>query len=73
MDEHIVLLEGTAIEFKHDFVDENLNTLASWTDKHNGYSIREAIDLLDIELGIFQTYNQISYQNKQAAAKREIK
>jgi len=73
MDEHIVLLEGTSIEFKHDFVDENLNTLASWTDKHNGYSIREAIDLLDIELGLIPTDNQIHYLSKQAAEKRAIK
>lgn len=52
MDEHIQLLEGKSIEFEYDFVDENLNSLGWWIQKHNGYSIREAIDLLDIELGL---------------------
>jgi len=52
MDEHIELLEGEDIEFKHDFVDHNLHNLAWWTEKHNNYSIRDAIETLDIELNI---------------------
>ena len=52
MDEHIQLKEGTAMEFDYDFVDHNLNNLTWWTTKHNGYAIREAIDLLDIELNL---------------------
>ena len=46
MDEHMVLTSGTSIEFKHDFVDENLNSLTWWTAKHNAYATREAIDIL---------------------------
>lgn len=53
MDEHIQLLEGRTVEFDHDFVDHNLNNLSWWTQKHNGYAIREAIDLLDLELNLF--------------------
>ena len=53
MDEHIQLSEGRAVEFAHDFVDHNLNTIGWWTQKHRGYAIREAIDLLAIELGDF--------------------
>jgi hypothetical protein len=52
MDEHIQLTEGVAVEFEHDFVDHNLNDLSWWTTKHNSYAIREAIDLLDIELNL---------------------
>jgi glycosyltransferase involved in cell wall biosynthesis len=52
MDEHIVLLEGQTVEFENDFVDHNLNNLSWWSQKHIGYSIREAIDLLDIEFNI---------------------
>ncbi len=52
MDEHIQLLEGTSIEFQYDFVDHNLNNLSWFLSKHIGYSIREAIDLLDVELGL---------------------
>ena len=46
MDEHMVLDEGKAIEFGADIVDDNLNSLTWWTDKHNSYATREAIDLL---------------------------
>lgn len=52
MDEHIVLLEGRTIEFDHDFVDHNLNNLSWWSQKHVGYAIREAVDLLDLELDL---------------------
>jgi glycosyltransferase involved in cell wall biosynthesis len=54
MDEHIILSEGKTIEFKHDIADDNLNTLSWWTDKHNTYATREAIDLLNKEYGFFQ-------------------
>ncbi|MDE3741489.1 glycosyltransferase family 2 protein [Maribacter polysaccharolyticus] len=49
MDEHIVLTQGKSIQFDGFFVDHNLNSLGWWVQKHNGYSIREAIDLLNLE------------------------
>lgn len=49
MDEHIQLKEGEAIELKNEFADDNLNNLSWWTQKHIGYAIREAVDLLDME------------------------
>ena len=52
MDEHIQLTEGRAIEFEHDFCDHNLNDLSWFCHKHVNYAIREAIDLLDIELDL---------------------
>jgi glycosyltransferase involved in cell wall biosynthesis len=52
MDEHIELLEGRSVEFKGDFADHNLNDIGWWTAKHNGYALREAVDLLDLEYGI---------------------
>jgi len=54
MDEHIQLLEGNSVEFKHDFVDDNLNNLSWWSQKHIGYAIREAADLLDMEYGFLK-------------------
>jgi glycosyltransferase involved in cell wall biosynthesis len=41
MDEYVVLKEGSAGYLKNDFIDENLNTLSWWTDKHNNFSTRE--------------------------------
>jgi hypothetical protein len=52
MDEHIELLEGRAVEFEGDFADHNLNDIGWWTAKHNGYALREAVDLLDLEFGL---------------------
>lgn len=52
MDEHIQLLEGRAVEFEHDFCDHNLNDLSWFCHKHVNYAIREAVDLLDIELDL---------------------
>jgi glycosyltransferase involved in cell wall biosynthesis len=52
MDEHILLSSGKTVEFEHEFLDHNLNTFGWWIQKHNGYSIREAIDLLDLEYNL---------------------
>lgn len=52
MDEHIQLLEGRAVEFEHDFCYHNLNDLSWFCHKHVNYAIREAVDLLDIELDL---------------------
>jgi len=73
MDEHIQLLEGRAVEFEHDFADHNLNNLSWWTQKHNGYAIREAIDLLDVELDLLGHQQGTAQLTEQAAAKRNKK
>lgn len=49
MDEHINLIKGMSIVFKHDFVDDNLNTLSWWINKHNDYATREAIEILNMK------------------------
>lgn len=73
MDEHIQLLDGKSIEFDHDFVDHNLNELSWFLQKHIGYSIREAIDLLDVELGLIGQTEESATLSEQAKAKREKK
>lgn len=72
MDEHIQLLEGEAIEFKNEFADDNLNNLSWWSNKHIGYAIREAVDLLDMEYDLTGTAkeDEIRTISKQAKAKR---
>ena len=47
MDERMVLVEGESIEIEGDLIDHNLNNLTWWTQKHNNYATREAIDILD--------------------------
>jgi glycosyltransferase involved in cell wall biosynthesis len=48
MDEHI-RVSGSTICLSGEIIDDNLNTLTWWTDKHNKYSSREVIDLLNLE------------------------
>lgn len=72
MDEHVEILEGNVIEFKGEFADHNLNSISWWTSKHNLYSVREAIDLLDIELDLFGNSNSFDI-SKQAKLKRSLK
>ena len=72
MDEHIQLTEGRAVEFEYDFCDHNLNNLSWFCHKHVNYAIREAVDLLDIELdltGAAETDNNKEI-SPQALAKR---
>ena len=75
MDEHIELLQGEAIEFRHSFSDDNLNDLSWWTQKHIGYAVREAVDLLDIEYDITGSaaHTSDSQIDAQALAKRKKK
>ena len=75
MDEHIELIEGESIEFEHSFSDDNLNNLSWWAQKHIGYAIREAVDLLDIEYNLTgsNAHTDASHIDEQALAKRHKK
>lgn len=52
MDEHLIIFSGTTISIDGDQTDENLNDLSWWTQKHNNYSNREAINMLLMEYGM---------------------
>ena len=71
MDEHIQLTEGRTVEFEHDFCDHNLNNLSWFCHKHVNYAIREAVDLLDIELDL--TGAAESDENKQISKQAQKK
>lgn len=73
MDEHICLLEGTCVTFDNDFCDHNLHNLTWWITKHNGYAIREAVELLDIEFNLFPSHESLPFLAEQAAKKRTKK
>lgn len=76
MDEHMVLLHGRAVTFGHDFSDHNLNDLSFFTDKHNKYATREAIDVLmrryELVGGADEALTSDS-ASREAATKRWIK
>ena len=71
MDEHMKLTSGELIVWEEAFYDDNFNNLKWWTNKHNGYAIREAADLLDIEYNL--TNNEKNGLEGQAASQRSMK
>lgn len=74
MDEHVKLERGKSIFFENDFVDHNLNNLTWWTEKHNNYSTREAIDLLNIKYKFYKSINiDSSFSKEQDKRKRWFK
>ena len=75
MDEHIQLLEGYSSELQNDFCDHNLNNLSWFCHKHVDYAIREAVDLLDIELNLTgaASTDKGKHISKQAEVKRAKK
>lgn len=49
MDEHLIITSGKTIYVDGDQTDENLNDLTWWSDKHNKYASREAINMLQMQ------------------------
>ncbi|MBV6634715.1 MAG: glycosyltransferase family 2 protein [Mameliella sp.] len=73
MDEHI-LVPGQTADFDGELIDDNHNSLAWWTEKHNGYSNREVVDLLNLEYG-FMPHETVAdlKGGQQAGVKRWLK
>lgn len=59
MDEHLITYDGNCISINGDQTDENLNDLTWWTNKHNQYAQREAINMLMIEYGMEQDFQGV--------------
>ncbi|WP_010229648.1 glycosyltransferase family 2 protein [Gillisia marina] len=53
-DEHMVLKEGTSVKLDCIQIDENLNNLSWWSQKHNIYATRKMVDLLAGKYQIFE-------------------
>lgn len=82
MDEHFLIQEGVQTEFINKFIDDNRCSLRVFVDKHNGYSAKEAVHLLDAEyhfLEVAETDNENfsdgvrkKHQNKDRYAKQPL-
>lgn len=75
MDEHMIVWGGRTVTFEGGFADHNLNDLTFFTDKHNKYATREAIDVLNQRFGWLTRDQALSAKSasEQAAIKRFIK
>jgi hypothetical protein len=73
MDEHI-LVDGATADLSGEIIDDNLNSLTWWTEKHNAYASREVVDLLNLEYG-FMTPETVAdiRGGQQAGVKRWLK
>ncbi len=58
MDEHIKI-DGKCKTISAAIIDDNLNSVSWWIDKHNNYSSREAVDLLNLKYH-FADLNSVS-------------
>lgn len=72
MDEHIVV-NGKVVATTIDVTDENLNSVTWWTAKHNGYSSREAVQVLLAEAGAAQSESGSGRLALVPAIKRALK
>lgn len=73
MDEHIKVAGSTA-DFAGEIIDHNLNSLTWWTEKHNKYASREAVDLLNLEYGFMPPDSVASlHSGDQTRVKRWLK
>jgi len=72
MDEHI-LVDGKVSELEGKLMDNNLNGLTWWTEKHNNYASREAVDLLNIKYGFIAYDDDRLSVDSQAGKKRWLK
>jgi glycosyltransferase involved in cell wall biosynthesis len=75
MDEHMILWGGRTVTFEGGFADHNLNDLTFFTDKHNKYATREAIDVINERRQLFRRDVDLVKEqgSRQAAIKRWIK
>jgi glycosyltransferase involved in cell wall biosynthesis len=75
MDEHVVVQGGRAVLFQGGFADHNLNDLTFFTEKHNKYATREALEHLILKYRLLPRTEALTAKSasRQAAAKRFIK
>ncbi len=73
MDEHIVVSEGETIRIHEDLIDKNNKNLTFWTDKHNKYSSREVLDMINEMEKIKKSEPSALLGDGQASSRRWVK
>lgn len=73
MDEHIVV-NGETAHFNGEIIDDNLNSLTWWIEKHNKYSSLEAVEMLNLELQFLEREGNVTLDGfNQTGIKRWLK
>lgn len=69
LDEHVDVKGGRAVILSLNIVDDSKITLMEWINKHNMYSNKEAIELINTEIGLFE--RDRVYENLDSNAKKK--
>jgi glycosyltransferase involved in cell wall biosynthesis len=72
MDEHVVVWGGRTVTFEGGFLDHNLNNLTFFTEKHNKYATREAIDVISKKYNLINDNDNVP-QNASIPRQAKIK
>ena len=73
MDEHVMISKGEVGELKHAFYDDNLKGLTWWTNKHNNYATKEAVELLMTEYGLSEHDVVNSGSHSESVRRKKLK
>ena len=73
LDEHVEVKGNTIANLALDFVDDSLISISQWTKKHDDYAIKEAVETLHQEIGIFERDSITNNVGKQAQRAKKDK
>lgn len=73
MDEHLKVLSGETIRFKHKFFDDSRIPLSAFIAKHDHYALREAAVMLDAEFNLSGKAENTGELGENAQSKRRQK
>lgn len=73
MDEHIIV-SGDSLKSSFEIIDHNLNSLSFWINKHNIYSNREVLDVLNSKYDLYPIDSSMGLKiNNSNGLKRYLK
>lgn len=73
IDEHVEIKEGKSIYWNVDLCDDKIISLTKWIGAHNMYAVKEAIVLIDNEIGLTNNEDNLHKNLDKAALKKRQK
>lgn len=73
IDEHVEIKEGKSIYWNVDLCDDKIITLTKWIAAHNMHAVKEAIVLIDNEIGLTNNEDDLHKNLDKAALKKRQK
>ncbi len=73
IDEHVEVKDGHSIHWNVDLCDDKIISLTKWIANHNNHAVKEAIMLIDSEVGLFESDDVDKKLDSDALKKRKKK